>query len=196
MAEQPQLHMLKSGLTNLPPLSLPRGYAVRHYRRGDEAAWSRVFADAFGREAGPWEFERIMRQDAGFCPERIWFVVYDDFPVATASAYYRPEVRRDYGMIHYVATLKAHRGRGLGLQATLAALHRMAVEQRKGAWLSTDDERIPAIVTYLKLSFVPLLTHESHRERWIRALAAIDPSLIEDLRPRLDAPLWRPEQPS
>jgi len=60
----------------------------------------------------------------------------------------------------------AHRGRRLGFWACLAALHRFAEEGREAALLLTDDFRLPAIRTYLRLGFRPVYTYESHMERW------------------------------
>ena len=49
----------------------------------------------------------------------------------------------------------------------------MVREGRQRAFLSTDDFRLPAIRTYLKLGFEPYLVHENQRERWRKVLAAI-----------------------
>ena len=72
-----------------------------------------------------------------------------------------------------VAVRPAHRGRRLGYWVCLAALRRMAAEGLHRAVLRTDDFRIPAIRTYLRLGFEPVVVHENQRARWRAVFAAI-----------------------
>lgn len=58
------------------------------------------------------------------------------------------------------------RGLGLSIPIVSAALHSFRDRGFKSVMLSTDDFRIPAIKTYLKLGFHPVLSHESHAGRW------------------------------
>jgi mycothiol synthase len=65
-------------------------------------------------------------------------------------------------------------GKGLGLQVSLAALHHMANSGKEASILETDDFRIPAIKTYLRLGYKPLLIHENQAERWKDLITAND----------------------
>ncbi|RKN60016.1 hypothetical protein D7M11_36015 [Paenibacillus ginsengarvi] len=65
-----------------------------------------------------------------------------------------------------VGVLPSYSGKKLGYIVSLAALQQMFREERKSAVLNTDDYRIPAIITYLKLGFVPQIVHKSHVQRW------------------------------
>ncbi len=161
----PQLHMLRPQLDTLPAIEPPDGYAVRHFRTGDEAAWVQVINASFGNqhEAG-WFYQRL--GDGQFRPERVWFVTCGDRPVATASAWYRAHWGERTGAIHMVGALPEHSGRGLGRLVCIAALHQLRREGRQVARLTTDDFRVPAIRTYLGLDFEPLLVDENQRERW------------------------------
>lgn len=187
----PQLHMIRPDLKGLARMELPEGYALRCYREGDERHWSRIIAESFGGTPDKFDFVKIMKEaDACFLPERVLFIVAGGEPVATASAYYRPAFMADYGMVHYVGVLPGHTGKKLGYWISLAALLRMREEGRHGAWLSTDDFRLPAIKTYLNLGFEPLLVHENQRERWRKVLAALgQPGAIERFASVLSGPV-------
>ena len=163
---RPQLVMRRDDLDGLPAVSLPEGYIIRSYEPGDDAAWNRIIWEAFQEDNRERDFERTMRQNEAFQPDRVLFVCKGEETVATASAWNSSRLAPEVGILHYVGTLLAERGRGLGLQVSLACLHKMISEGRRMAVLQTDDFRIPAIKTYLKLGFRPMLVHENQRKRW------------------------------
>jgi mycothiol synthase len=168
----PQLVMLRRTLEDLPANSLPEGYALHLYSgEQDAAAWNRIIAESFHWQA---DFQKDMAGDEAFHPERVWFVRHENVPVATASAWFRPQWGETAGYLHMVGLLPEYAGRSLGLQASLAALHQMKREGRQSAVLETDDFRLPAIKTYLRLGFVPEFTHESHAERWKTILLKLE----------------------
>ena len=134
-----------------------------------------------------------MRKDTGFRRSRVLFVVHSGEPVATASAWYDPEVIPEAGTIHFVGVLKEHQGHRLGYWVSLAALHAMRREGRKKGWLQTDDFRLPAIKTYLRLGFGPLLIDENQRDRWRNIFRELkQPELIGQYDEILNGPLWEP----
>ena len=65
--------------------------------------------------------------------------------------------------------------RGLGLSLPIVAAALISLRERgfASAMLSTDDFRIPAIKTYLRLGFEPVMSHESHPERWAAVMEKI-----------------------
>jgi mycothiol synthase len=186
---RPQLVMSLPSLDGLPSVQLPAGYAARHFRSGDETAWDRVIDASFGPNAGR-AFAQLMAKDAAFRPERVWFLWYGDEPVATTSAWHRPEWGEDCGYIHYVGVIPTHSGKGLGTQINLVALHHMVREGRRKAALETDDFRLPALKIYLRLGFKPLLVHENQRQRWRSVFAQLGkPGLAEDFHEELEGPV-------
>lgn len=186
---RPQLVMLREPLDDLPALALPGGYSARHYRIGDGPAWDAVIAAAFGPNPGR-TFLKVLRLDPAFRPQRVWFLCDRTEPIATASAWYRPGWGAERGMVHYVAVHPDHAGRGLGTQVNLAALHQMRREGRTAAVLQTDDFRLPAIATYLKLGFRPVLVHENQRQRWPEIFANLNkPELAERFADVLAGPV-------
>ncbi|WP_409341453.1 GNAT family N-acetyltransferase [Paenibacillus sp. MBLB4367] len=162
-AYHPQLVMFLSSLSDLPPLQLHSGYSVRTYRPGDDTAWNGIIKASFQKE---YDFAKHISERDAFKPERVLFVCHDDRPVATACAWHKSAWGEQTGYLHMVGVLPSYSGKKLGHIVSLAALQQMVKEGRKSAVLHTDDYRIPAIVTYLKLGFHPQMAHENHVQRW------------------------------
>jgi mycothiol synthase len=159
--------MIRSDLEALPPQPTPpAGYILRSYQAGDAAAWNAILTASFQADPGRFDFNVIMRNDPSFRPERLLFACHEGTPVAVSAAFYSPSHMPNGSRIHYVGVLPSHQGKQLGYHVCLACLHQMRKEGRKGAFLSTDDFRLPAIVTYLRLGFRPLLVHDNQRSRW------------------------------
>jgi len=59
-----------------------------------------------------------------------------------------------------------HQGKGLGHVLVLHVLDYFRKKGFREAILDTDDFRLPAIKTYLKLGFDPVHIGENHRRRW------------------------------
>jgi len=183
--------MWRRDLTGLEAVSLPAGYSIRSYRDGDTANWDRIIGDSFRSDARG-KFDREMASDPAFLPERVLFVCKGDEAVGTASAWHVPRHGDGVGYLHYVGVLSSETGRALGYQVSLACLHLMVGESRACAMLQTDDFRIPAIKTYLKLRFEPLLVHENQRERWRGIFEQLGrPDLIEHYAAVLSGPIYQ-----
>ncbi|MFO7900541.1 MAG: GNAT family N-acetyltransferase, partial [Planctomycetota bacterium] len=191
-SQSPQLVMVRNRLDDLPEVELPGDCALRTYRPGDAPAWKTILNESFERPPGHMKFDAVLRADPAFRPERIFFVLCDGRPVASASAWRHPVKMPDAGAVHYVGVRKAYRGRRLGYQVSLAALHRMRDEGLDRAWLLTDDFRLAAVKTYLDLGFRPLLVHENQRERWRDVFDALGlPELKLVFADALDGPIHR-----
>lgn len=185
----PQLVMWRKTLAGLPEVTEHPGVSCRSMRDGDASAWDTIVSEAFGWPEPSGHFEAHMRHDPSFAPERVYFVLRDGLPVATASAWCKPDkFGVDVGYLHFVAVRPGHTNRGLGTLASLVALHAMAADGRTSVVLLTDDHRQAAISIYLKLGFSPLVTHESHRDRWRDVFGKLpDPSLVQKFADDLDA---------
>jgi mycothiol synthase len=70
------------------------------------------------------------------------------------------------GGLNWVAGDPEHRGKGLGLAVCAAVVKRFLGAGYRRIYLQTDDFRLPAIATYLKLGFEPFLFTEGMAERW------------------------------
>lgn len=173
-APVPQLVMRRPHLRRLPAPDLAAGYDIRDFRPGDEDGWNRLMAASFERDLSQFDFRRMMARDAAFRRERVKLVVAEDGTLAaTASCWSNARFGADNAMLHWVGTHPDHAGRRLGYEVSLAALQHGSTEGRGAALLLTDDGRTAAIKTYLRLGFVPVLTHESHTPRWETVLKSL-----------------------
>ncbi len=171
-----QLVMFCHDLRSLTPIDLAAGLTLRSCETGDEGGWEHIIDRVFRYDSS---FAGEMQADDAFRPERVFFICRGEAPIATASAWSREQWPGQVGYLHMVAVLPEYQGKGLGQQVSLAALYQMRREGRTAAVLHTDDSRLAAIRTYLKLAFLPYLTHTDHAFRWqsvLHRLAAHDPS--------------------
>ncbi len=174
-AAAPQLVMRRPHLRRLPQPNIAPGYAIRDFCAGDEEGWEHLLAAAFERDLSQFDFRRMMSKDAAFLPSRIKFAVAADGTLAaSASSWVSDRWGTDNAMLHWVGTDPGHAGKRLGYEVSLAALQQAFAEHRAAAYLLTDDERIAAIKTYLRLGFVPVLADASHAGRWRTVLQRLD----------------------
>ena len=164
-----QLHMRRPHLEGLPDLVVPEGYRLRSYQPGDEAPWAEIMNHSIGSK---WTEERCrdeLTSRREFRPKGFFVATHEERPVATACAWVREAELPGEGTVHMVGALPEHRGKGLGTLVTLAVVRWFAANGFQSARLSTDDWREPAVATYLKLRFEPVVFDEDHERRW-RAL--------------------------
>ena len=167
-----QLKMVHRRLDALPEMQVPEGCELRTYMPGDEAPWAEIMNTGIGE----WTPEKCREQlisKPQFLPDGLFFVTFQDKPVGSACAWRSSPEEWEKGYLHMVCVLPEHRGKQVGHLVTLAALHYFRDHGFKEVWLSTDDDRIPAIKSYLRLGFEPHYEDESHRERWKAVLDKI-----------------------
>ena len=160
-----QLQMVHRNLGSLPEIELADGYEMRTYQPGDEAAW----AEIMNTGVGEWTAETCREKLTGqpqFIPEGLFFATFEGKPVGSACAWRKSPEEWESGYLHMVCVLPEHRGRQVGRALNLAALRWFRDRGFKEVWLSTDDWRIPAIKSYLRLGFEPHYPDDSHRARW------------------------------
>ncbi|MFC7620106.1 GNAT family N-acetyltransferase [Microlunatus sp. GCM10028923] len=156
-----QLRMRRPDLDDLPPL--PAG--VDRGTGADADGLARLLDAAFAKE---WTTDRVRRELLDEPDVRDTYLIRRGrLVVATASAMVRAD-DPGVGILHWVASDPALRGRGLGLAVTLAVLHRFAADGLTSSILQTDDERLPAISAYLRLGYVPDYPDGRHQDRWSR----------------------------
>ena len=150
-----------------PRSELPEGYSLRTSRPGDEAAEARLLDGAIGR----WDEERAKKElfsRPEFYHANFFFVCRGEEPVGTAGLW--------KGTLHMVAVAEAHRGRRLSRLVCAAVMRRARELGLKRLTLTTDDFRIAAIRTYLKLGWKPvmLVNCEDHARRWEAVMKEIE----------------------
>ncbi len=169
---QPQLRMGFSRFHDLIAPQPPPGYGLRTFRPGDQEAWVSILATG---EFGEWDRPRLDRMLEG---ERAplplagaFFATHDDQPVGAACTFLHPGAGGSVAELGWVAVLPAHRGHGLALHLCRAVLGYVSALGHEYAYLLTEDFRLAAIKTYLRVGFEPEIVHPSHHERW-RAVRA------------------------
>jgi mycothiol synthase len=169
-ARQPQLFMRQpdlSGLTADPPLE-PR-YLLRPAVPADYEQLAGLLGQAFD---DPWDAQRVAVEfSPGNGVEATYVVATPAGVVATAAARRLPDRYPDAGYVHYVGARSSERGKRLGEAVTRRVLAHFAADGLHQAVLETDDFRLPAIWTYLRLGFVPEPRVPGDVVRWSRVLS-------------------------
>lgn len=168
-----QLHMILSSaeVPREAPSRMPPGYRLRPYRQGDEAGILEVLALA-GFDG--WDVPSI--NDYMRAPERTagtHVVTFAGLIVAVTFASQETPVPR-VGRLDFVAADPKHEGCGLGLAVSQAVVRYLLSQRYPCVVLSTDDWRLPAIKTYLKLGFRPKMIRHDMPDRWRKILEKLD----------------------
>jgi mycothiol synthase len=153
--------------------TVPSGYAVRSYLSGDEDRWGALL-NANG-ELGKWDRARIEGELTGALQPagQFFAVAQDDALVACAGVYDRIRSEQSCWEIGWIAAHPDHRGRGLGRLAATYALNYARITSPRPIFLRTDDGRLPALKTYLKMGFIPDIAHPSYVNRWRKVIGKL-----------------------
>ncbi len=166
--QQLQMVVPEEGIdADLPP-ELPRGYVLRTFREGDEESYTRLMQSAGFKEWGTHYLESAKRKAV---PGGIFFILYEPEQqlAATACGLHNPDNKHPFGAeIGWVATDPRHRGQKLAYIASIAVIRRLQQAGYQRIYLKTDDYRLPALKTFLKLGLVPYLEEAGMAERWRR----------------------------
>ena len=170
----PQLRMRFRAFAALEAVSLPPDYTLASLAERNLGDWIAVLG-ATG-QLGSWDrarAERCLNDPRPVAPEGTSLIMHRGRAVATACTVLPTpaEPRHELG---WVAVDPAHQGNGLGLQVCAAVLWYARSRGWPASILNTDDWRLPAIRTYVKLGFEPEIIHDSHPARWqeVRRLLA------------------------
>ncbi len=165
---KPQLRMVwpEHLLNNPPAVQLPVGYTLRTYKPGDEPRFYKIMELAGWPE---WDDERLQPWLAKVIPNG-WFMVLEEQAktiVATAMGLHNYKGHTPFwGNLGWLACDPAHTGHGLGLAVSAAVIARFIEAGYKNIDLYTEDFRLPALKTYLKLGYVPDLYQPEMIKRW------------------------------
>lgn len=168
MTELPQLFM------RLPRLSAEHAAGDELSERAtpdDAARIATLLSAAYDEE---WDAARVLQELGPSEGVDASYVVREgDVVVAVASSRHLEQTFPGVGYLHYVAADSVTSGRGLGGVVTRAVLRHFLEEGLVSVVLETDDFRLPAIRTYLKIGFVPDYRHEEDQARWSRVLPMV-----------------------
>jgi mycothiol synthase len=156
-------------LSDLPPAPPHESrYALRVAGPADHGEIAALLSEAFGDR---WDAERVTAEfSPGNGVEATYVVVSPAGVVATAAARRLPDRYPEAGYVHYVGARASERGRRLGEVVTRRVLVHFAAPGLDQAVLETDDFRLPAVRTYLRLGFVPEPRTPGEARRWSKVL--------------------------
>lgn len=172
----PQLQLVFDQRRTIDPtwLETPTGYSLRTYCLGDEAGFYRVMA---GAGWPGWDDQRLEPWKARMLPKCWFLVVHDASQEIVASAM----GIQDHSKLHplgaelgWVACDPAHQGKHLGTVVCSAVTARLLQIGYENIHLYTEDWRLAALKTYLRLGYQPLLLDQSYWARWEQICAQLD----------------------
>ena len=148
------------------------GYSARALPQALDSWWIDIHRKAIPAFKAT-DLERwLQRYRSLSLPEGILVATHDATgkPVATAGSLADPDRKMvpDGGQLGWVATVPAHRGRGLASWLCALATVRLHREGFRRVFLSTGDDMPAAIRVYLRLGYVPCIYAADQRDRWAR----------------------------
>ena len=172
MDERPQLRMVwpAARLNSVPPPALPECYAVRGYRPGDEPRFYELMALA----GWPgWDHERLSYSLNRVLPDGWYLAVHTASGAVVASAMALHNYKGTYpfwGELGWLAADPDLSGLGLGMAVSACVVRRFVAAGYRLIHLHTEEFRLAAIKTYLKLGFEPWTDGPDSKAQWARVL--------------------------
>ena len=165
----PQLFMRNPDISGASPVILPDGIKLCHHVEGEEKRWEELIEKAFGAK---YSFDAMIRNGGDYAPEHVLYLYRGEKAVATVTAVEKADFPGE-GWFRMVGVDPECRGKGFGKLICLAAIYELKKRGYNSVVLSTDDKRLPAIKLYYSLGFRPVISHESHEERWQKIMPLI-----------------------
>ena len=172
----PQLRMVwpKDLLGQNLDYKIPPGYKIRLYEKGDEKRFFEIMALSGWED---WGQDTLDPWLAKILPDS-WFMIIKKSSnqiVCTAMALHNYKGTYPFwGELGWLASDPEHSGIGLGLVVSAAVTERLMDAGYRNIQLFTEDFRLPAIKTYLKLGYVPSIYKQGMVERWKEICLRLD----------------------
>ena len=164
----PQLRMIadETALAAASMPELPAEFSIRKIREGDDDAYIELM-----KSAGFYYWDKYLLENVKKTAinGNVFFV--EEVATGRLAATALANLRHEYpdmtmGELGWVAVHPDFRGRHLSEIAVLAAMKEFHDEGYKSIMLLTDDSRLAAIKTYLKLGWKPLIKDDDFKKRW------------------------------
>ncbi|MBE7058103.1 MAG: GNAT family N-acetyltransferase [Ruminococcaceae bacterium] len=167
----------KNDGTPVTEIALPEGVEVVAFPNLENAlsAWADIipYLNPDGNMDKPEDYyQHSMVEYPNYNDNFCFFVLVDNRPAATLTVIC--DYKKNKGYIHNVACKPDFRGKGLGTLLNSVAVNVLKKEGMEGAYLTTDDWRIPAIKSYLRAGFAPdTVSEPDFKERWEKIYSII-----------------------
>ena len=166
-----RLKMVRKNLLNIPEYTLPNGFQIRLFEKGDEHNWARIEAsvDEFKDEKTALEhFTKEFGSHIDDMKMRCLFIENEQGEaIATTTAWYG-DLRGNgeiTGRIHWVGVIPEYQGQKLSKPLLSAAMHILA-RYHSSAYLTSQTTSYQAVNMYLNYGFEPYRTAPSCEEAW------------------------------
>lgn len=173
--EQLKMYLLRDSV--LPELNLPNEYTISRYSgETDAEGWIACCSDGnlIDNEHGAECFDNAILHHKYVIPtEDVFFIDYEGKHVGTATGYVKNISGKRVGDIHMVGVRKDFRGKGLSSYVVMAAIKHLREVGVDYISLTTDDFRLGAVKTYLRLGFKPVEYDLGMQDRWEKVLESI-----------------------
>jgi len=181
--DSPQLRLVwpKYKLQTPPLISLPDGYYVRLYRQGDQVHFYRLMHSVGWDD---WNDEKLSYSLNRILPDGWFMVIHEssDEIVASAMALHNYKGYNPFwGELGWLVGAPNHAGHSLGMAVSACVVRRFMEAGYRLINLYTEDFRLAALKSYLKLGFVPLIEPDD-KERWH--------GILEPLNWPMDVDTW------
>ncbi len=175
--------MTRADLNNIPAYSLPEGFKLRLFKKGEQTDWARVETAAYEFES---EEQALARFNEEFGPHLDEFskrCLFLENPagevIGTTTGWYGKEEEWDevIGRIHWVSIVPEYQGKGLGKPLLTAAMKVMA-KYHDEAYLSSRTTNYRALNMYRQHGFIPLVRNAYEEEAWVLVEEKLDRKLV------------------
>jgi mycothiol synthase len=183
--EKPQLWMVWPSDRLVLPVEphRPPPYCIRSYRPGDEATFLALMAKT---DFDPWDDQKLAYNMGRVIPDGWFFAVESESEnvVGTVMCLHNYSGNAPFtGDVGWLACDPKHRGHGLGYALTARAVTRFVQAGYARIQLHTEYYRLPAIKTYLKLGFLPVLDSPEIHSLWAEVCRLLDWAFAPDIWP-------------
>ena len=161
------------------PETAAKGFIIRNYAENDYEKMLDALMALTEKRYDRDELDSVILCKGGVRPESVFVADDGEKLLGTATGY--THEADNGGTLHMVSALPEAAGRGVGLAVCTAAVNCLLGFGCEFVDLTTDDFRLPAIVTYAKLGFRPVIDDEEMQQRWSALAEKLDlPELTEE----------------
>jgi len=174
--ERKQLWMVwpEAGLKGSVDPLIPDGYFIRTHQTDDDHSFIALMALM---DFDPWTKDKHDYNVSRILPEGWFFAVEakSNSVIGTAMCLHNYSGQSPFtGDLGWLACHPEHRGKGLGYSLSACVTNRFRDAGYCRIQLHTEYYRLPAIKTYLKLGYVPVLYCQEVYELWDEACQKLD----------------------
>lgn len=180
--ESIEVTMTRKDLKDIPEHSLPEGFYLDFFQKGDEADWVHLetVTNEFPNEEKAWaRFNREFGHRLDEFSKRCLFLKNKDGKIiGTTSAWYGELVGEEIGRIHWVSLLPEYQGQGLA-KAMLTGAMKVLVQHHDKAYLDSETKNYKAINMYLQYGFKPYFHSPADQKAWEILEEKLEKKLLE-----------------